>query len=161
MNDLIIAQAVKEDLPAILDVQKKAFLEVAQAFHVKSLPPLEQTLDSVTDEFMKGTILKAATADTIVGSVRAHQKNDTCFIGKLVVLPEYQNKGIGKVLMRAIENQYENIVKRYELFTGTRDPKNQYLYSQLGYKSFKTEKLNDDVSFIYMEKLLNEGGLKN
>ncbi len=200
MNELIITQATKEDLPAILDVQKKAFLEVVRAFHVKSLPPLEQTLDSVTDEFNTGTILKATltsaadmkdrqnimaslrrvpfrvgsetteaiSSDTgiaallsgarndklIVGSVRAYQENDTCYIGKLVVLPEYQNEGIGKALMRAIEDQYKNIVKRYELFTGTRDPKNRRLYSQLGYKSFKTEKLNDDVSFVYMEKYL-------
>lgn len=73
-------------------------------------------------------------------------------MGKLIVLREYQNKGIGKALMREIENQYKNIVKRYELFTGKRDPRNQYLYNQLGYKAFKTEKLNDEISFIYMEK---------
>ena len=52
MNELIITQATKEDLPAILDVQRKAFLEVARVFNVKSLPPLEQTLESVTGEFV-------------------------------------------------------------------------------------------------------------
>lgn len=147
-----ITQATKEDLPAILDVQKKAFLEVARTFHLKSLPPLEQTLDSVADEFMNGMILKASIANTIVGSVRAYQENDTCYIGKLVVLPEYQNKGIGKALMQEIENEYKDIVKRYELFTGKRDPRNQYLYNQLGYKAFKSEKLNNEISFVYMEK---------
>ena len=90
--------------------------------------------------------------DIIVGSVRAYEKTDTCYIGKLIVLPEYQNKGIGKALMREIENEYKNIVKRYELFTGKRDPRNQYLYNQLGYKAFKTEKQSDEISFVYMEK---------
>lgn len=54
--------------------------------------------------------------------------------------------------MHQIENQYKNIVKRYELFTGMRDHRNQYLYNQMGYKSFKTEKLNDEISFVYMGK---------
>ncbi|MGD0168539.1 MAG: GNAT family N-acetyltransferase [Smithella sp.] len=152
MNELIIAQAVKKDLPIILDIQRKAFMEVARSFNLKSLPPIEQTLESLTDEFVNSKILKASIANTIIGSVRAYRKNDTCHIGKLVVLPEYQNKGIGKALMNEIENQYKSIVKRYELFTGARDPRNRYLYNQLGYKSFKTEKLNDEISFVYMEK---------
>jgi len=177
-STLIITPAVKEDLPAILDVQKKAFWEVAKVFHVKSLPPMEQTLESLMDEFVNGTILKASLVNTlkpsklldtglrtlkgtsrydnddvmIVGSVRAYTKTDTCYIGKLIVLPEHQSKGIGKALMHEIENQYKNIVKRYELFTGTRDPRNRHLYDQLGYKSFKTEKINDELSFVYMEK---------
>jgi GNAT superfamily N-acetyltransferase len=152
MNELIIAQAVREDLPAILVIQKKAFLEVARVFNLKSLPPMEQTLESVTDEFITGTILKASVGNTIVGSVRAYKGNDTCHIGKLIVLPEHQNKGIGKALMNEIEHQFKNAVKRYELFTGSRDPRNRYLYNQLGYKPFKTEKLNDEISFVYMEK---------
>ena len=152
MNETIITQAAKEDLPAILDVQRKAFLEVARAFHLKSLSQIEQTLESLTDEFVNGTILKASVANTIVGSVRAYHKSDTCYIGRLIVLPQYQNKGIGKVLMNEIENQFKNIVKRYELFTGSRDQRNVYLYNQLGYKPFKTEYLNSEITFVFMEK---------
>lgn len=204
MNDLIIKIASREDLPDILDVQKKAFLEVARTFHIKSLPPLEQTIESLIKEFEKGTILKAAVVHTptinrmdsriqddvptslrgrettetisclaknigiaallvdarndkkedvtIVGSVRVYRKDDTSFIGKLVVVPEYQNEGIGKALMREIENQYKNIVNRYELFTGSRDPRKLDLYDRLGYKRFKTEKLNEEVTFVYLEK---------
>jgi len=152
MDELIITQAVTEDLPAILELQIKVFQEVARTFHLKSLPPIEQTLESLTDEFIRGTILKASISCTIVGSVRACQQNDTCCIGKLIVLPEHQNKGIGKTLMHEIENQYKDIVKRYELFTGARDPRNRHLYDRLGYKSFKTEQLNDKISFVYMEK---------
>lgn len=152
MNELIITQATEEDLPVILDVQKKAFLEVARAFHLKTLPPLEQAFKSVIDEFKSGIILKASIGNIIVGSVRAYQKNETCHIGKLIVLPEYQNQGVGKALMHEIENQYKNVVKRYELFTGARDPRNRHLYDRLGYKSFKNEKLNDEVTFVHMEK---------
>jgi ribosomal protein S18 acetylase RimI-like enzyme len=152
MNELIITQAVQEDLTIILDIQRKAFLEVAKTFHLKSMPQIEQTLDSLTAEFKNCTILKASIADIIVGSVRAYAERGTCHISRLVVLPDYQNKGIGKALMSEIENQFKNIVNRYELFTGSRDQRNQHLYNQLGYKSFKTEKHNDEISFTYMEK---------
>jgi len=154
MNELIIAKVSKEDLPVILDIQKKAFLKVAKTFNLKSMPQIEQTLKSLKDEFIKCTILKASISNTIVGSVRAYNNNDTCYISKLIVLPENQNKGIGKTLMNAIENQFVNVVKRYELFTGVRDPRNLYLYDQLGYKSFKTEKYNNVISYVYMEKAL-------
>lgn len=116
------------------------------------MPQIEQTLESLTAEFKNCTILKASIADILVGSVRAYADSDTCYINRLVVLPEYQNKGIGKALMNEIENQFKNIVNRYKLFTGSRDQRNQHLYSQLGYKSFKTEKHNDEISFVYMEK---------
>ena len=152
MNELIITQAVKEDLPIILDIQRKAFLEVAKTFHLKSMPQIEETLENLMVEFNNCTFLKASIANRIVGSVRAYNKNDTCHINKLIVLPDYQNKGIGKALMNEIENQFKNIVNRYELFTGSRDQRNQHLYNQLGYQSIKTEKHNDEISFVYMGK---------
>jgi GNAT superfamily N-acetyltransferase len=152
MNELIITQALQEDLPIILDIQRIVFLEVAKTFHLKSMPQIEQTLESLTAEFKNHTILKASLFNTIVGSVRAYAERDTCYINRLIVIPDYQNKGIGKALMNEIENQFKNIVNRYELFTGSRDQRNQYLYNHLGYKSFKTEKHNDEISFVYMEK---------
>jgi ribosomal protein S18 acetylase RimI-like enzyme len=152
MNELIITQALQEDLHIILDIQRKAFLEVAKTFNLQSMPQIEQTLESLTDEFINCTFLKAAHANTIVGSVRAYNNNDTCYINRLIVLPDYQNQGIGKVLMNEIENRFKKIVNRYELFTGSRDPRNIYLYNQLGYRSFKTEKYNNEISFVYMEK---------
>ncbi len=152
MKDLIIKTADRDNLPAILHVQKKAFLKVAMFFHLKTLPPLTQTLEDVNREFEKGIILKTVMDSRIIGSVRAYQNDDTCFIGRLVVVPEYQNQGIGKALKREIENQYKDIVKRYELFTGSRDTRNLHLYDRLGYRPYKTEKLNEEVSFVYLEK---------
>lgn len=102
MNNYNITKANRDDLPAILNVQKKAFLEVVKKFHLQSLPALEQSLESLTIDFTKGIILKVSIGNAIVGSVRAHKNNETCHIERLVVLPEYQNQGIGKALMHEI-----------------------------------------------------------
>jgi len=152
MNEFTILKANEDDLPTILNVQKKAFLEVVKKFNLKSLPALEQSLESLTIDFSKGMILKAAVGNTIVGSVRAYTNNDTCLIERLVILPDYQNRGIGKALMNVIEARHTNIVRRYELFTGLRDSRNLHIYDRMGYKPYKTEKLNDEVTFVFMEK---------
>jgi len=156
MKNPIITQAVKEDLPTILDVQMKAFMEVARIFHLKTMPQIEQTLGSITDEFDKWIFLNAAANGKIVGSVRAYSKDGTCYIHRLVVLPEYQNKGIGKALMAAVEKRFRGQVTRYELFTGAQDHRNLYFYNQLGYNAFKTEKHNDEISFVYLEKNIKD-----
>jgi ribosomal protein S18 acetylase RimI-like enzyme len=156
INELIITQAQKEDLPAILDVQKQAFMEVARIFHLKTMPQIEQTLESITDEFNKFIFLNASANGKIVGSVRAYKKDNTCYIHRLVVLPEYQNKGIGKALMAEIEKRFQDKVTRHELFTGSQDQRNLYFYNQLGYNAFKTEKHNDEISFVYLEKRVKD-----
>jgi ribosomal protein S18 acetylase RimI-like enzyme len=204
MKNLIITQAVKEDLPTILDVQMKAFMEVARIFHLKTMPQIEQTLESITDEFDKWLFLNASIAFKakptsfrtyvrnltvlnilksgflvslrndkkkikappprqndedkikIVGSVRAYSKDGTCYIHRLVVLPEYQNNGIGKALMAEVEKRFRSQVTRYELFTGSQDHRNLYLYNQLGYNAFKTEKHNNEISFVYLEKNIKD-----
>lgn len=88
--------------------------------------------------------------DAIIGSVRANERDGTCYIGKLMVNPNYQNKGIGKMLMNAIEGLFPN--SRYELFTGSKSEKNIAVYEKLGYKAFKEHIINPDFSLVYLEK---------
>lgn len=54
--------------------------------------------------------------------------------------------------MKEIEARFDNCM-RYELFTGEKSEKNIYLYKKLGFKIYKEEKVTDDLSFVYLEKL--------
>ncbi len=152
----MIEKAKESDLSEILFIQKKAFLEVARQFSIEetTLPPLRQTYEEINSEFSESLFLKAVDNGKIVGSVRATGKDDTCHIKRLVVLPEYQNRGIGTKLMREIEGSFQDQVQRYELFTGSRDERNRHLYKKLGYRIFKEEKLNNAITFIFMEKVI-------
>jgi len=154
MENVIIHIADENDLSEILNIQKIAFTVVAKKYNITDLPQLKQTLEDIEDEFNHYVFLKAIVDGKIVGSVRAYAKNNTCCINKLIVLPEYQNKSIGTKLMNEIEKQFKNI-NRYELFTGSLDTKNKYLYEKLGYVIFKKEKYNDNLTFVYMEKKAN------
>ena len=142
--------ALKCDLNDILDLQKLAYKSEAEIYNDFSIPPLIQTLEDSEHEAKESIILKVVEDGLILGSVRAYEKDGTCYIGRLIVHPEYQNKGIGKKLMKAVERCFDGV--RYELFTGHLSEKNLALYEKLGYKRFREEKINDSLRFVYLEK---------
>ena len=86
----------------------------------------------------------------IIGSIRAYEENNRVYIGKLMVHPDYQNKGIGKDLLKTIETLFPN--KTFELFTSSKSKKNLYIYKKNGYKEFKRQKTPDNIEIIFLEK---------
>lgn len=148
---LIIEKAQKEDLKTILELQYLAYRSEAELFPNIVIPPLTQTLAEIEDEFQKGIILKAVDEDNaIIGSVRAYLENGTVYIGKLMVHPEKQKKGVGTKLLLEIEKEYPG--QRYELFTSTKSISNIRLYERFGYKIFKEESISEELQFVYLEK---------
>ena len=146
-----VSLASSESAKEILDLQKLAYQSEARLYKNWNIPPLMQTLEEIEKEFLDHIFYKAVISENIIGSVRAMVQDNTCFIGKLIVHPKLQGKGIGTTLMDTIERDFKD-VKRYELFTGTKSLENIHLYKRLGYKPFKEEKINDCLSLLYFEK---------
>jgi len=147
-----ISKANYDDLQEILQLQYLSYQSEAALFGSKDIPPLKQTLDEVIDEFNNGIILKMVNDDeTIIGSVRAKENSGTVYIGKLMVHPDYRCKGYGTKLLTEIEHYYPQ--KRYELFTSTKSINNIRLYEKMGYKIFNRKVINDELQFVYLEKI--------
>jgi ribosomal protein S18 acetylase RimI-like enzyme len=151
MNNLDIKRARVEDAKAILNLQKLAYLSEAEIYNNKSIPPLTQTLEEIRAEFDNQIFLKALIDERIVGSVRAYQTEGTCHIGRLVVHPKFQNRGIGSRLMNEIEGAFEK-AKRLELFTGDNSERNLYLYHKLGYREFRRKNFQENFVLVFFEK---------
>lgn len=98
-----ITTAEIQDCEEIICLQKAAYESEAQLYNDWSLPPLLQTVDSLRIEFETSFILKAIKGNKIIGSVRAKLTEDTCHIGRLIVHPDFQGKGIGSKLLQHIE----------------------------------------------------------
>jgi len=146
-----ITKAAFEDLPEILGLQKLAYLSEAKLVNNYSIQPLTQTLEELENEFEKSIILKLMDdKNKIFGSVRAYEENGRVYVGKLMVHPDYQNKGLGTKLLEAIETFYET--KTFELFTSSRSEKNLQLYKKIGYREFKRQRITDNLEMIFMEK---------
>jgi GNAT superfamily N-acetyltransferase len=140
-----------EDAEQILNLQKLAYQSEAEIYQNFEIPPLTQTIEDIRGQFEDHTFLKAIEGKNIIGSVRAFSDDGSCFIGRLIVHPEWQGKGIGTRLINAIEVHFSN-VQRYELFTGTKSEGNMGLYRKLGYRPFKEEVVYESYSLVFMEK---------
>lgn len=146
-----ITHASSEDAEVILELQKLAYQSEAQLYNDFGIPPLTQTLEELRSDFAHAVFLKVEIEGEIIGSVKGHQEGSTCFIERLIVHPDFQGQGIGTALMKEIESCFEQ-AQRFELFTGHKSERNIHLYERLGYKTFKREEINQNLSFVFMQK---------
>jgi ribosomal protein S18 acetylase RimI-like enzyme len=147
-----IRRAEVSDAEDVLALQKLAYRSEGEIYNDFHIPPLTQTLEELMADLRRQVFLTAKDENgRVVGSVRAFSRDGTCFIGRLIVHPDLQRHGIGTRLMQAIEGRFQD-AERYELFTGHKSEGNIRLYQRLGYKVFRSEKVSDALTLVYMEK---------
>jgi predicted N-acetyltransferase YhbS len=149
---VLIQPAQPQDASEILALQKLAYQSEAAIYGEFQIPPLTQTLDEMRADLADQICLKATMDGRIVGSVRAHLREGTCHVGRLIVHPSVQNQGIGTRLMAKIESALPRAA-RFELFTGHRSERNLYLYRKLGYRTLRQERVSQALTLVYLEKM--------
>lgn len=152
-----IRKATIENAEEILSLQRLAYRSEAELYHDFSIPPLTETLAQMQAEFGRSVFLKAIRDGRIVGSVRARLEGRTCFVGRLIVRPDCQRRGIATELMHEIERYFAK-VNRFELFTGCRSEGNLRLYERLGYRRFKEEQPSQGPPLVFLEKHCTPAG---
>ncbi|MBI1921020.1 MAG: GNAT family N-acetyltransferase [Geobacter sp.] len=149
---MIIQRATIDDAAEILALQKLAYLSEAELYDDYSIPPLTQTLEELIDSFFRNTILKAVEEGRIVGSVNGRLSEGRCLVGRLMVHPDVQGKGLGTALMAAIEKEFPQ-AEAYRLFTGERSERNIRLYERLGYLIYERKEVPGSFGIVFMEKV--------
>lgn len=149
---IIVTDATVEDAGEILTLQRAAYVTEAQLYGETMLPPLVQSMDELREEFAASTVLKAVIGPRIVGAVRGRVDGATLRISRLTVAPDLQGRGIGTLLMDALELRFAAEVERFELFTGDRSAANLRLYERLGYRESRREPLNERVVTVVLTK---------
>ena len=152
---MLIRLAVPEDLPAVLRLQKLAFVSEAELLGDYSIAPLHQTLEGVEEDFRKGPILVATPPDgpDVVGSVRAREEDGLVEVAKLIVHPDRRDRGLGGELLLAVEKLFGP--KRYRLFTTEKSLKNLHLYRKMGYREFMRSPMTPTLAAVHLEKVLD------
>ncbi len=151
MRDVLIGSARVEDAEQILKLQRLCYRPEAALYDDWTLPPLMQTLRELLAQYYDHTILAARLGEEVVGSVRARLEDGTCHVGRLVVHPRLQGRGLGTRLMREIEASLPE-AERYELFTGHLSEGNFRLYRRLGYREFREEVVSPALRLVYLRK---------
>lgn len=115
---LIIRAAESTDLSAILEIQMQAFMVYTNLVDAEQIPPLNETLTELQEDFQHKTILVVCTDGNVIGSIRYQINLGVCVFERLSVDPRYQKQGIGKKLVLEVESLASTQAHKIYLETG-------------------------------------------
>jgi GNAT superfamily N-acetyltransferase len=154
MDDVRIERATVEDAGEILTLQRAAYVSEAQLHGDPFLAPLVESLDQMRKMVAGSLVLKATVGTRMAGAVRGRFNERTCLVGRLVVAPDLQGRGIGGALMRALEAEASALADSCVLFTGHLSEINLRMYRRLGYAETHRERVADHLTLVHMRKAL-------
>ncbi len=133
LDRTLFLRADKSDAPEILALQKIAYQSEAELYGDDSLPALQQTLHELEEDFEPApndvaaladsprtagnghheadriVFLKAVVNGKIIGSVRGFALGETAYLRRLIVHPYFRRRGIGRRLLKEIENTFPEV----------------------------------------------------
>lgn len=149
----VIAPAGPDDAGELLTLQRAAFVTEAQLYADPGLPALVETLDELRAA-LGGLVLTARSGPRLVGSVRARVADGVLHVGRLVVAPDRQGRGIGAALLAAVERVAGPEAHTAALFTGHRSAGNLRLYRRAGYVEQRREPVDELLTLVHLAKPL-------
>jgi GNAT superfamily N-acetyltransferase len=142
------------DAGELLTLQRAAYVTEAQAHHDPELPPLTETLDELRAVLRDPGCFAWGVRESgrLVAGVRIVVKGETGEVGRLVVAPDRQRRGLGRALLLAAEDRLPGTVTVLRLFTGERSTGPLRLYPSIGYREIGRTP-EGDYHLVHFEKL--------
>ena len=122
------------DAGELLTLQRACWVQEAQDNPEVTIPALQESLADVEEWITRGRVLVVRVAGRLVGAVRGLQRDQAWDIGRVMVAPDLQGRGLGRRLLELIEAEAPADVASYELFTGAGSLRNQRMYKKAGYR---------------------------
>ena len=146
-----IELATIQDVPELQELQHKAFGPQCIELGWEDAPPMTESLEHAYEDFAQCTTLKVLDDEgRIIGSIRGHVTDGSLYMGRLMVLPEYRQQGIGKQLFREIQRLLPH--NRAWLCTCKQVPAPYEFYLREGFRPYKEEIVGPGLTWVYMEK---------
>jgi len=133
-DGLELRRATPADAAELLTLQRACWVQEAQANESLGIPALNETLAEVEAALADHDTWVARSAGRLVGSARGRLESDVWHIGRLMVAPDLQGRGIGRQLLAHIEQVAPPEAASYSLFTGSRSGSNLRRYKRAGYR---------------------------
>lgn len=119
----VVREAVEDDIPQIIKAAKEAFWAYAENAGITGLvQPLQESYEDLKRDLETKLVLVAILDGKVAGSVRVQVYPDnTAYLSRLGVRVAYQNNGVGKILLNAVDNYMMKLgVKNLYLHTASR-----------------------------------------
>ena len=129
-----VVPATRGDAGELLTLQRACW--VAEAIALDDLavvPALHESLDDVLAALGQWRTFVVRVAGRLVGSVRCRAEGAVWQVGRVMVAPDVQGRGLGRLLLEHAESLAEDQTRTFRLVTGERSTDNLRRYRRAGY----------------------------
>lgn len=130
-----VVAATRADAGELLTLQRACWLQEAIANDsVTGIPALHETLDDVVVWLADWTTFVVRSHGRLVGAVRGRMEGHAWDIGRIMVAPDLQGRGLGRLLLEHIQAVAPAAATSYVLFTGAGSADNLRMYKKAGFR---------------------------
>lgn len=130
-----VVPAARADAGELLTLQRACWLQEAIANDsVSGIPALHESLDDVFAWLEDWTSFVVRSHGRLVGAVRGRLEGDAWDIGRVMVAPDLQGRGLGRLLLEHIQAVAPAAATSYVLFTGAGSADNLRMYKKAGFR---------------------------
>jgi tRNA (guanine37-N1)-methyltransferase len=131
---LDVAPATRADAGELFTLTRACWLQELWANPGVTIPALEESFDDLLGSLQAWTTVVARAGGRLVGSARGRADGDVWDVGRVMVAPDLQGRGLGRLLLSLIEDAAPAEVTSYQLFTGAGSADNIRMYKKAGYR---------------------------
>ncbi|WP_244932262.1 tRNA (guanosine(37)-N1)-methyltransferase TrmD [Nocardioides sp. W7] len=129
-----IVPAVRADAPELLVLQRACWVQEALANDSLAIPALHESVEDLLASFEEWDWYVVRVAGRLVGAVRGRLDGDAWDIGRVMVAPDLQGRGLGRALLEHVQRVAPPAAASYVLFTGAGSVENLRMYKKAGFR---------------------------
>jgi tRNA (guanine37-N1)-methyltransferase len=134
VGDAIVRPATLADAEEILTLQRACWVQEAIVNERLDIPALHETLEDVRADLERWTTYVVRSTGRLVAGVRGRLDGDVWDIGRIMVAPDLQGRGLGRRLLEYIQEVAPADATSFSLNTGARSQKNLRMYRKAGFR---------------------------
>lgn len=129
-----IVPAVPADAGELLTLQRACWVAEAIANPGVRVPAMHESYDDVRAGLAERDTYVVRRAGRLIGAVRGRLEGDAWDIGRIMIAPDLQGQGLGRILLDHIQAVAPLGATSYVLFTGRGSVRNQRMYKKAGFR---------------------------
>jgi predicted N-acetyltransferase YhbS len=156
MDSIVVRSVTQVDAPLILGIVQQSFEEYQGILDPPSGAHRE-TVDTVRGKIAEGGAFLALIGDEPAGCVVYEPEENALYLGRLAVLPAYRKHGVGRTLVKAVENRARELHQpKVTLGVRVQLPRNRAFFESLGYQvvHYNSHEGHSEPTFMTLEKPL-------
>lgn len=151
-----LERITKKDIPKIFHIQKEGFEKLYTKYQDKH-SPYNETNETLLKKFdcRNNYMFLIKIKQNCIGYIRVvtNDTNDQARIAPIVILPQYENLGLGTSIIQLIESEFDTVIE-WHLGTILQEKKLVHFYTKLGYEQqVTTEPIQEGMDEVFFTKV--------